>query len=479
MSLPGTTVTLVDTPPPRSAPTDTSVWFIAGFTEKGPVTPQLVTSLAAHDRLYGSTRVAWGVVRDSLEVFFREGGGRAYVSRVVGPTPVLATLNLLDGSSAISLVAKAKSYGAWGNAIKVAVQAGGGGGTFKISVLYNDVEVENSGDLATTADAVAWGVNSSYIDLIQGASTNDPAVAAAAALTTGTDDHSSATDTEWNTAINRFGKALGPGQVSMPGRTTDTAHTNLLAHAASHNRFAILDFIDTATAASILTDVADARSANARWGAAFGPWAIVPGVVPKTTRTIPYSAIESGIIARNEAAGLNPDVPAAGRNGQSVFALDLTQTYSDADRESLNNAGFNVAVIKYGGVRTYGYRSLANPTTESNYIEASNMRLVMAITAEADGIAEDYLFQVIDGQGHLLADFKGDLVGMLKPYYDAGALYGATAAEAFFVDVGPQVNTPETIAAQELHAVLSLRMSPFAETVQINIVKKAVTEPVT
>ncbi len=477
MSLPGTTVTLVDTPPPRSAPTDTSVLFVVGPTEKGPITPQLVESLADHDTLYGA-RVTWGIIRDYLEVYFREGGGRAYVCRAVGTTPVLATHDLLDGSSAVALTAKAKSYGIWGNSISVAVQAGDGGGQFKISVLFNSVEVENSGNLNTTADAVAWSANSSYIDLLQGASTNDPAVASAAALTGGTDDHGTITYTHRKTALDKFARDLGPGQVAAPGATTDTDHTNLLDHAQAHNRFALLDFADTATDATLLTAATNARDANARWGAVFVPWAIVPGLAPKTTRTVPYSAIEAGIIARNDSLGLSPNVPAAGRNGESIYATGLTQTYTDADRESLNDAGVNVAVVKYGGVRTYGYRSLANPTTETNYQLASNMRLIMAITAEADVIAENYLFQVIDGQGHLFSDFQGDLTGMLKDFYDTGSLFGATPQDAFYVDVGPQVNTPDTIAALEIHAVLSLRISPFGETVQISIVKHPVTESV-
>jgi hypothetical protein len=67
---------------------------------------------------------------------------------------------------------------------------------------------------------------------------------------------------------------------------------------------------------------------------------------------------------------------------------------------------------------------------------------------------------------------------MLKPYYDVGALYGATAAEAFFVDVGPQVNTPETIAALKIRALLILRMSPFGEIVEILINPRSTTESV-
>jgi hypothetical protein len=36
------------------------------------------------------------------------------------------------------------------------------------------------------------------------------------------------------------------------------------------------------------------------------PWAVVPGVAGGTSRQVPYSAVEAGIIARNEALGLNP-----------------------------------------------------------------------------------------------------------------------------------------------------------------------------
>jgi hypothetical protein len=43
------------------------------------------------------------------------------------------------------------------------------------------------------------------------------------------------------------------------------------------------------------------------------------------------------------------------------------------------------------------------------------------------------------------------------------------------VDTGSSVNTPQTIANNELHAVCMVVMSPFAEQVFINIVKNPVT----
>jgi hypothetical protein len=45
------------------------------------------------------------------------------------------------------------------------------------------------------------------------------------------------------------------------------------------------------------------------------------------------------------------------------------------------------------------------------------------------------------------------------------------------VDVGPAVNTLESIAAGILRAVVGLRMSPFAELVIVEIVKVAVETP--
>jgi hypothetical protein len=50
-------------------------------------------------------------------------------------------------------------------------------------------------------------------------------------------------------------------------------------------------------------------------------------------------------------------------------------------------------------------------------------------------------------------------------YFNLGALYGASAEEAFAVDTGPQVNTLATIAAQEVHAVVRVKVSPFGEWV--------------
>jgi hypothetical protein len=478
---PGTQLVQRETAPPRSAPADTSTWFVAGLSEKGPAAPVLITSMARFTRIFGS-RQAYSLLYDAAETFFREGGSRLYVSRVIGPAPVLAAASLYDaaGSTAgdIALAVKAASYGDWGNALNIEVVAGGVGGTFVLVVSHDTAgELERSGDLVDRAAAVAWAESSEYVDITLGASAEDPRAQGPTSLTGGTDDHASAVDAQWAAALARFGADLGPGQVSMPGRTTAQAHADTIAHAVLRKRVALLDAADTATVGT-LTAAAEADRTNGRYASLWAPWAIIPGIVAGTTRTVPYSAVQAGLIARSDAR-FSANVPAAGDNGQARFAIDLSQpAWTDAERDTLNDAGVNVARLINGTVRTYGYRSLADPDDDPNWAQFSGARLNMAIFAKADAIAERYVFAQLDGKRQKIGEFGGAVVGELLPFYAVGALYGETPEEAFNVDVGDQVNTLETIAEGELHAVIAYRPSPFGETVIIEIVKIPTTEAV-
>ena len=276
-------------------------------------------------------------------------------------------------------------------------------------------------------------------------------------------------------ALDALNKDLGPGQVFIADATlaTDPAtQSALLAHAYANNRVALLSTADGN--ATVIAGAATALNtdANARYGALFAPSAIVPGVVAGTTRTVPYAAVQAGIIARNDFV-YSPNQPAAGELGQSVFALDIADHYTDLEYQDLNDAGASMARLIYGGVRTYGYRTVVDSTKVPDWLMFGWARTNMAITADAEAIGEHYVFSQIDGRGHTLSEFNGDLSAMLAGYWESDALFGATAQEAYSVDTGSSVNTPDTIANGELHAVISVRMSPDAEWVVIEIVKVA------
>jgi len=317
-----------------------------------------------------------------------------------------------------------------------------------------------------------FGVRQGFTDTYDAAETyyQEGGAKLTVARTNGTD----ATDVE--TALALLTRDLGPGQVFAVGSAGFAAHDELIAHAAANNRIAILDNDPASMTASALEATAAGLQSNmnARYAALFAPYAIVPGVTTADLRTVPFSALEAGIIARNDAR-FSPNVAAAGVNGRSRFAVDLTARFTDPERESLNDAGVCIARTVYGEVRAYGYRTLA--ALDTGWGLLSNARLNMEIVALAEEIGERYVFSQIDGRRVTISQFGADLTGMLIPYYEAGSLFGTSFDDACYVDVGPAVNTLETIAAGELRAIIGLRMSPFAELVTIEIVKVATETP--
>jgi uncharacterized protein len=302
-------------------------------------------------------------------------------------------------------------------------------------------------------------------------------VAAGSVTLAGGDDGTSpASNDALIAALAACVKTLGPGQVIAPGRTGFDDHAAILAHCAQTDRVCILDGAVTDNLQALMSEAALLRGAQEdRFGALWGPWAIVPGIAPGTTRQVPWSAIQAGLCARVDRAG-NPNQAAAGPWGVSNYAIDLVQHFTDDDIEDAMYGGVNAAKSVYGSIQSYGFRTLVDPEgPRAEWLEFNWARLNMAIVAQSEAAGLGFVFSQIDGRGHTIAAFGGALAAVCKQFYDADALYGDDVTDAFVVNVGPAVNTPDTIANGELHAVLSVRMSPFAELVAIQIVKYPIT----
>jgi len=470
---PGTQVVVKSAPSPRGAPIDTGVWFIAGLSDAGPTgTPIVINNTGDADTKLGG-RVTYSSLWDALDCFFREGGNTAMVSRVVGPAAVKASTTLPDAGAAVSLNVTALGPGAYYNNIKVAVLAGLASG-YRIQILdANNNQLEITADLITQQDAVTWSQYSGYVRITLGASSNVPAVAAAKNLTGGADDRNNIVDAQWATALAVFTKDIGSGQVSAPGATTAARHAQLISHAAANNRIAILDLPDSSSSSTLLSAVqADGFS---RYSAAFAPWLVVPGVVTGTTRVVPPSPFVAARISATDAT-YGSGTPAAGVKGSLSFPTALSQPGWDATtRDQMNTGRVNV-IRQFGdGARIYGWRSMADPTNDPDWVNLGVPRVIMSIVADALLISEVYVFSVLDGQGHTIAAFGGALNGELLTYYRQGLIYGASASDAFYVDVGPGVNTPASLANNELKAHISVRCSPDAELVTVEIVNVPIT----
>ena len=446
----------------------------------------------------GAVTVDSTLLYDSLDVFFREGGINAYVSNVA-PTSTGATAT--SGSNGGKFVLTANGKGAWANSSS----AGAAGVILSITgitvnsttaylatIAYNGITMASSPLLGSDTDVINW-VNSlpGYVSMVTASSASASSILPSTGsvtniyLTGGTD--AATADADVAVALQVFNESFGPGQVSAPGNTSNTVYGTLTNHAAAFNRVAILDAPNSATVTDLTAAATVVKSTanDPSYAGLFAPWLVVPGVVstsPTQTsgfvfnRTVPPSAFVAANIAVNDAS-YDANVPAAGIvNGSINYAVNVTQAWGADDRGTLNAAGVNVIKFVPGQntIAVYGFRSCA---VDTNWVYLNNVRFRMQVIKDFDNIAESFVFQEIDGKGHIFSALNGALSGQCQAYWTRKSIYGDSPANAFSVNVGPQVNTPATIAAGQINAAVNLRMSPFGELVTVNVTKYAVTSP--
>lgn len=495
MPRPGVDVVITEPAPTGGAILDTGQGFFVGLTGQGPVDACVrLHSLKEYERSFG-LRQDGIAAHDAARGFFTEQGSTLYMARLSGDSATTAT------GTVGSTEATALSPGTWGNDVTVgyedatagslslAAQArkpnrrpeatltNGEGGdepeqqaaTIRAVVSIGDV-VERSPALTTAGDAVAWSQISRYVRLTTATPAQALAITPAVPLVGGADDLTITADDLTGT-LQLFGYALGPGQVSYPGCTDLTLLASVLDHVVANKRCALLD-LDDADAITLMTDVmALYPNDGAKFAQALAPRLVYPGPASGTTVLVPYSAVQAGIIARADRQTSNPNEAAAGVNGQSIAARGLAVNYTDDEREQLNEAGVTLAKVVYDNVRTYGSRTCAGPD-ETNWMWFANSRVITSIAHECDAVGENYLHRQIDAQRKIFASLEQDLGGICLNYVTLEALW------AFTVDTGPAVNTPDTIAAGEIHATISLQTSPSAEWVQIEVSKVPLSQTV-
>ncbi len=468
MPRPGVTVHIEEDTARGGAVLDTGQAYMVGLSDRGPIGATKVLSLRNYQALFGSGP---SVLRDSVMAFFTEAGQSSsalYVNRIAGPTAEAATATL-----GTDLTVDASSPGAWGNDLDVNVVAPPSGSPAGSQVLVVELageEVERSPAQATQADAAAWASRySQYIRLTPTTATDPlPAPPATATLAGGVTDDT-VDQASVGAALDAFGYQLGPGQALAPGLSTPAVHQALVAHAETHHRVALLDAPNTGSRTELEAAVEAIQPTKAsRYAGLFAPWLSYPGSVAPATTIVPYSAVQAGLIARVDAAG-NPAVSAAGDRSVHVGTLALLYEWSDADHEAMNGQGINLGKLVYGSIETYGYRTAA-AGPETNWMFLGESRVVMAIAHEADVAAQPYVFEPIDGRGHLYSKLAKDLIAICQRYYDMDALYGATPQDAYRVMVA-EANTVDDAAAGNVIAVIRLKTSKVAEWIDIPITK--------
>jgi hypothetical protein len=179
----------------------------------------------------------------------------------------------------------------------------------------------------------------------------------------------------------------------------------------------------------------------------------------------------AGKLAKNDSKTGNPNIPCAGVQGILDTAVNAHATFVAADRETLNTAGINVIRPMVGGFRIYGNVTAVNRLSDPLYFMLSNVRLDMAIEAQANQIQEEYMFSQLDGNNLDLSDYGNDLGNMMTEWQILGALFPNSQGVYYLVDVGVDVNTPTTEAQGIEAATIAYARAPGAEQVNLNIVR--------
>lgn len=281
-------------------------------------------------------------------------------------------------------------------------------------------------------------------------------------------------------ALDLLGPSYGPGQVVVPESITAADHAVIAEWAFSSNRVALLNGPTAATTAQLQTlaqatiDTGDGRNASL-----WADTAIVPGTA-NTTHQVPWAVVQAGIIARNDIGTPtnpegNPGQPAAGDNGIAQWATGLLAERDDTDTSILNAGQVNVARAQYGGApRAYGYRTLADLDVLGYWWDLSGARVVMDVRAHSLAASERIVFGQIDAGGHLQAKWHGLLAARCLELLRIGALFGDETT-AFRVETGPALNPVSDLQDGVLRAEVRLKTSPFAEDVQLTIVRQPLT----
>lgn len=494
--MPGVVVTTAVRSGPAARPTaPSSTFFVVGETERGATDKAiLVTSMADYELACGGY-VSFSTTYNTVRTFFEEGGTRAYVSRVVGPSATVGDITLDDTNGDPTITIQAAGAGDWSSRVDVDVNPGVAASTFNILVYFDDVLVYQTGDQSSPSQAVDTINNSPvaalYVTATDEGSTatapnNNPVAIAATALSTGDDDRGNVQPSHYSAALANFGPDLGAGCVAIPDVLLDDSGVSddiveeLIAHAKANKRIAIGSFAVGTTASSAITEAANYTAlADTEYLALYWPWVKIR--TDEGYFTIPPHGYAAGkrAVAHN-ATGSH--APGAGAISRATFLTGLETAVTGTEAEDLDDAKVNALRVIQRNVRVYGARAATDDVANWRYITYRDFLNDLSVRCEA--ALEDVIFSPIDGRRALFGQIESRLIAILEPLRTAGALYEAIDEDGNLIDPGYSVEVSDAInpltslSEGLITAKVGVRISAVGDRVTLTITKSNLTSTV-
>jgi phage tail sheath protein FI len=520
---PGVYVEEIETGPRPIEGVSTSTTGFVGQTERGPVTPRMVTSWEEYNRWYGGyvDRVPGGTTRKYLPYavrgFFENSGQRLFIARIVPPDAVAASTNLAGAAGATPVVAVGP--GLFGNNIMVRVRpaslAQAGKPTadwFRMTLLYyrdgipnpfvDPTDINNFGNpnrkepnvsedydnlsvLPTDSNFAQTVVNatSKLVSLSAVPSRpNDLAFTAlangAGAAEPGIPEYQGDPNAPIEKRTGLLGLA-GIRDISLLAIPDEVALQDIRSDIVQQcetlkDRFAIL----SATEGEQDGDLTQLRPPlDSTYGAFYVPWVRVLAIhTPEGNLLIPATGHLAGIYARVDdergvyKAPANEVVRGIITRDLSTDHKPLKYILGKADQDLLNPKGVNVIRdFRSDGrdIRVWGARTMSS---DPMWRYVNVRRLFIFIEQSIDRGTQWCVFE--PNYEQTWASVRLSITAFLRMVWRSGALAGTTADEAFFVKCDRTTMLQEDIDAGMLICLIGVAPVKPAEFVIFRISQK-------
>lgn len=356
---------------------------------------------------------------------------------------------------------------------------------FITSVLsFNSLYIEVDGDVL--ADPDNYGPVSTLIPFTNGTPDGDILYEQYTGDSTGTSGAAPATLIPANAAVFKEFEAIDQPLVfflpdvvpTLSWAQASKVYNMLIACSESTSNVVVVETTSGKTVTEALTE-ADGISASSR-AAVYYPHVFIQDPLGKSSGAVrkigPSGAVTGIYLGTDTAAG--PFKAPAGVNARISEAIALERALSPAELDQLNTgvsvAGSqltNINAIRNlpgAGIVVMGGRTTKQDGTADRYI---NMRRsLIYIEKRLNDLLQ---FAVFENNTEVLwARINTVIGGFLNEYRNQGGLRGTTAAASFYVKCDEENNTPNSIAAGEVHVEVGVALEYPAEFVVINLSQK-------